>query len=297
MASESEFLTLLRTLPLHPGARELGDDCAILELGGETLILTHDAMAEGTHFRAEGDMADVAWKLVATNLSDLAAKGAEPLGIMLSYMLGKDDARFIVGLCEALDAFGIGILGGDTVRGAGPRSFGMTAIGRATHTPVPSRAGARPGDQIYVAGTIGAAMLGFDALQTGGTEHHSADMQAFLRPTPLLVEGKAIAPLATAMMDVSDGLLLDAGRMANASKVTFAILSADVPYAGGLTDPQARSAAIGWGDDYALLFTLPGETQPPVTAQRIGKVQARGSEAILLDQAPIPAAQQRGYTH
>ena len=93
----------MRGLVTHPAARGLNDDCAVLELGGETLILTHDAMAEGVHFLPGQDSADVAWNLVATNLSDLAAKGAEPLGVLLGYQLGGDDARFLAGLREVLE--------------------------------------------------------------------------------------------------------------------------------------------------------------------------------------------------
>lgn len=90
---ESEWIAALRGLATHPAARGLGDDAAVLELGQETLVLTHDMMVEGTHFLPGADMADVAWKLVATNLSDLAAKGAEPLGVLLGYALGHDDQR------------------------------------------------------------------------------------------------------------------------------------------------------------------------------------------------------------
>ena len=147
---EADFISLLRKLPLHPAARGLDDDVAVLEIGSETLILTHDAMVEGTHFLAHHDPADVAWKLVATNLSDLASKGAKPVGALLSYTLSDHDARFVEGLGEALDAFELPLLGGDTVSGKGPLTLGMTAIGRTTHKPVPSRGGSKPGDSIYV---------------------------------------------------------------------------------------------------------------------------------------------------
>ncbi|QYU68124.1 thiamine-phosphate kinase [Leptolyngbya sp. 15MV] len=134
----------------------MADDCAVLELGGETLVLTHDTMVEGVHVLPGQDMADVAWKLVAVNLSDLAAKGAEPVGVLLGHMLGEDDARFVEGLREVLDAYDVPLLGGDTVRGSGPRAWGLTAIGRATCAPVPSRGGAMPGDALYLTGPVGA---------------------------------------------------------------------------------------------------------------------------------------------
>jgi thiamine-monophosphate kinase len=102
-------------LATHPAARGLDDDCAVIAIGGETLVLTHDMMVEGVHFVPGQDAADIAWKLVATNMSDLAAKGAVPVGVLLGYMLGRDDARFLVGLGEALDHYGAPLLGGDTV--------------------------------------------------------------------------------------------------------------------------------------------------------------------------------------
>src|ERR1700760_507411 len=98
MTGELAFVEALRRLATHAGARGLDDDCAVIEFGGEALVLTHDMMVEGVHYLAGQDPADVAWKLVATNMSDLAAKGAEPVGALLGYMLGRDDARFLAGL-------------------------------------------------------------------------------------------------------------------------------------------------------------------------------------------------------
>jgi thiamine-monophosphate kinase len=259
----------------------------VLELGGETLVLTHDSMVEGVHFLSEQDPADLAWKLVATNMSDLAAKGAQPLGVLLGYQLGRDDARFVAGLAEALAHYGAPLLGGDTVSANGPQSLGLTAIGRATHCPVPSRGGARAGDGLWLTGPVGAAMLGFEALKAG-----AGDSIAYRRPLALLAEGQALAPLVTAMMDVSDGLLLDAARMADASGVTLAIDRAAVP----IVTPEARrDEALRWGEDYRLLFTLPADLSPPVPAYRIGTVEPRGDHALLLDGTPPPG--KLGYLH
>ena len=197
MTAELAFIESLRKLAQHPAARGLDDDCAVLEIGGEALVLTHDTMVEGVHFLAGQDPADIAWKLVAVNMSDLAAKGAEPLGALLGYMLGADDARFLSGLEEALAFYDAPLLGGDTVSGTGPQVLGLTAIGRATHRPVPARAGARPGDGLWITGAVGAAMLGLEALRTG-----TGDTRAYRRPQALLAEGQALAPHVTAMMDV-----------------------------------------------------------------------------------------------
>ncbi|MFU7527890.1 thiamine-phosphate kinase [Qipengyuania sp. ASV99] len=284
--TEAEFLAALRTLPLHPGARDLRDDCAVTEIGGVSLILTHDVMSEGVHFRSDADLADVAWKLVAVNLSDLAAKGAEPIGLLLGHALSSGDARFIIGLREALSAFDVPLFGGDTVAASpGARTFGITAIGRATSRTVPCRSGARAGNAVYVTGTLGRAMLGFE----GQADH----AEAFNRPRPRLAEGRALASHVTAMMDVSDGLLLDAYRMAEASAVTLAIQSASVP----VSDPLRLQECLRWGDDYELLFTLPNETISPVPATRIGSVEQRGTAPLTLDGQAIASTKGLGFQH
>lgn len=286
---ELAFIEALRALAVHPGARGFHDDAAVLEVGGEVLVLTHDAMVEGVHFLAGQDPADVAWKLVATNISDLAAKGAEPIGVLLGYQLAGDDARFVSGLAEALEYFGAKLLGGDTTGGNGPQSLGLTAIGRATVRPVPSRSGARAGDTIWLTGSVGGAMVGLEALRSG-----SGDSTAYRRPQARLTEGLALAGQVTAMMDVSDGLLLDALRMATASAATFAIDSSAVPIAV----PESRRAeALRWGDDYELLFTLPAGTQPAAPATRIGEVREAGENALLLDGKPLPAGDKPGFVH
>lgn len=261
----------------------------MLEIGGEALVLTHDAMVEGVHFLSGQDPADVAWKLVATNISDLAAKGAEPIGVLLGYQLGTRDARFVEGLAEALEHYDAKLLGGDTTGANGPQSLGLTAIGRATVRPVPSRSGAKAGDSIWLTGKLGAAMLGLEALQSG-----TGDSAAYRRPQARLAEGLALAPQVTAMMDVSDGLLLDASRMAKASAATFAIDSAAVPIAA----PEHRRAeALRWGDDYELLFTLPAGIVPAASATRIGEVRDLGPDPLLLDGKSLPAGDEGGFVH
>ncbi len=303
MADELAFIAGLRALPLHPGARGLTDDAAVLEVGGETLVLTHDAMAEGVHYLAHADpnadMADVAWKLVASNLSDLAAKGAEPVGVLLGHVLGpktddNDDARFLAGLEDVLTHYNVPLLGGDTIAAKGPRTLGLTAIGRATHTPVPSRAGAQPADQLYVNGQLGAAMLGYETLRDGTGDGGAADPSAYLRPMARLAEGIALAPQVTAMMDISDGLLLDAFRMAEASGVTLALDSALVPCA---VPASRRQDALRWGDDYELLFALPAGIEPAIPATRIGEALARGGAPLVLDGEALSDAAGLGYQH
>lgn len=291
---EAAFITALRALAPDPAARGLDDDVAVIALGGEHLVLTHDMMVEGVHWLPGQDPADVAWKLVATNLSDLAAKGAAPLGVLLGYGLGGGEERFLAGLAQALAAFAVPLLGGDTVRRVGPAAHGLTALGRATHCPVPTRSGAQVGDRLWVTGSLGDAMLGFEALRDGREGRIGRDTTRFARPVPRLAEGRALAPLVGAMMDVSDGLLLDATRMARASGVTLAIDSAACPVPQDLP-PSRRQEALSWGDDYELLFTLPAGTTPPCPATCIGEALAAGPMPLLLDgacpQGPL------GYEH
>ncbi len=275
---------------MHPAARGLDDDAAVLETGGETLVITHDVLVEGVHFLPEADMGDVAWKLVATNMSDLAAKGAVPMGAMLGHMLGRDDDRFVAGLSEALEHYGCALLGGDTVSGIAQRSFGMTAIGRAVHCPVPSRGGAKPGQGLYMVGTVGAAMIGLEALRAGSAE----GSLAYRRPRALLGEGQALAPHVSAMMDVSDGLLLDAARMAAASEVTLEINSERVLLGCPV---NRRKEALRWGDDYALLFTADGADLPAVGARKIGYVVEPSGAPITLDGQPLTETDNLGYRH
>lgn len=279
--TESDFFALLRPLATHPAARGLLDDTAVL---GD-LVLTHDMLVEGVHFRTGDPARDVAWKLLAVNLSDLAAKGATPLGVLMGYALTGDsdwDAAFVDGLKVALAHFDTPLLGGDTVAIRGrPRVLSLTAIGRGAIAP--PRSGARAGDALCITGTIGRAGLGLH----GDPEH----LTAYLRPTPRLAEGQAIAPLVHAMMDISDGLLIDAQRMAAASGLALSIDLDAVPHVG------ERMAAVTAGDDYELLFAAPADLALPVAATRIGSF-ASGHGLTLFDRTgPVALPSRLGWEH
>ena len=299
--TEADFLTALRTLPLHPGALGLRDDAA--RLGN--LVLTTDTLVEGVHYLATDPPQDVAWKLVATNLSDLAAKGAVPVGVLLNYPLRAEsaagwDSAFLAGFAKVLAHFATPLLGGDTVSlpADAPRVITLTAVGDSPHAP--TRAGAHAGDALYVTGTIGDAGAGLAIAQ--GTPGPAPLLAAYRRPQPRLAEGQALAPIVHAMMDVSDGLLIDAARMADASGLAVAVELAALPlsqnylaFAG--TGLDARLAAATAGDDYELLFALPDGGQPPVSASRVGSF-APGTGIILTyhgKPAPLPAS--LGYSH
>lgn len=299
---------MMRAIAATPAARGLLDDAAVIEIGGEKLILTHDMMAEGVHWLPHADPADVAWKLVAVNLSDLAAKGAEPIGLLLGYMLsdGEWDAAFARGLKEAVRHFDVPLLGGDTV-GAnaamrrGARAAGMTAIGRASCANVPSRAGAGPGDALYVTGFIGDAKAGFDLAKDHAAGPQSL-LNAFNRPQPLLAQGRLLAPLVTAMMDISDGLLIDANRMAQASGLQVTIHVDAIPispaYAAIYGNAAAsRIEAASWGDDYQLLFAMPGDAKPPADATQIGGFLPGAGLRLMAAGTPLPNPTKLGFEH
>ena len=312
-AQEGGFIESLRTIAGHPAARELLDDAAVLDVAGTKLVLTHDMIVEGVHYLAADRPADVAWKLVAVNLSDLAAKGAGPLGLIAGYCLSGDadwDGAFVAGLGEASRAFDAPLLGGDTVAvpEGSARVLGLTAIGQAEAAP--SRSGARPGDLLFVTGTIGDAGLGL-RIALGEEEGPEALAARYRRPQPRLAAGHALAPIVHAMMDVSDGLLIDAGRMATASKAALRIdldrlpLSDDFRAVAG-SDRPARLSAATAGDDYELLFACHPDQREDVARiaaelalpiAEIGSV-TNGEGLRLFDGAEeIPLPARLGYEH
>ncbi len=264
------------------------------------MVVTTDTLVEGVHYLPSDAPEDVAWKLVAVNLSDLAAKGAVPEGLLLNHALADDDAwetRFVAGLAAAVTQFSCPIIGGDTVRlppGA-PRVSSVTAIGRSQ--VVPRRGGAQAGDGLWVTGTIGDAGAGL-TVACGGSGATRL-LAAYCRPVPLLAEGQRLAPVVHAMSDVSDGLLIDAQRMAAASGLAVTIeldqvpLSADYVAAAG----EDRLAAATAGDDYQLLFASGCALTPPVAATLIGRFGAGSGLVLRQGGAPIPLPDRLGFEH
>lgn len=276
-------------------------------MGGETLVLTHDMIVEGVHYLPGDPPADVAWKLVAVNLSDLAAKGARPIGALLGFTLGEAawDRAFADGLGSALAAFGVPLLGGDTVS-APVRVLGLTAIGRAAHIP-PNRSGARPGDLLWVSGTIGDAGAGLRVLQ-GALTPSDALVERYRNPRPRLEAGERLAPLVSAMMDVSDGLLLDAARMAAASGCAVRVELDSVPLSEAYLAllGEARIEAASAGDDYELLFATDPAQAGAILAlaeeiglplSRIGRFAAGAGLALNERGAPVALPARLGFEH
>ncbi|HLL31280.1 MAG TPA: thiamine-phosphate kinase [Allosphingosinicella sp.] len=311
MSAEPAFIESLRALATHPAARGLLDDAAVLDMDGRSLVLTHDMLVEGVHYLAGDPPADVAWKLVAVNLSDLAAKGARPIGALLGYSLGEDewDEAFVEGLATALTAFGLPLLGGDTVRGLGPRTLALTALGEAGG-PVPSRAGGRAGDHLWVSGSIGDSGAGLRGLK-GEIAREPFLVERYRNPRPRLEAGERLAPLVGAMMDVSDGLLIDAWRLAGSSRVAAQIDLASLPlsaeYLATLGEGrEARLAAATAGDDYELLFAAsPGRAAEILALQdelglplsRIGALAAGSGLRLTDGVSAVPLPPRLGWEH
>jgi thiamine-monophosphate kinase len=292
----------------HPAARGLADDAALL---GD-LVLTHDTIVEGVHYLPSDPPESVGWKLAAVNLSDLAAKGAAPAGALLSLTARGDgtwERRFLFGLGEACEQFDLPLLGGDTVvlPAGAPRVLGLTAIGRAGPA-TPARAGGQPGDRLWLVGTLGDAAAGLALLQ-GNENASGALVEAYRRPRPLLAEARALAPHVTAMMDVSDGLLLDAHRLASTSGCGLRIDLSRLPLSSAYRashgeNRAARLFAATAGDDYALLAALPPAFDAltilkgcSVTIACVGELTRDGAFVLVDDLGPVPLPERLGYEH
>ena len=306
---ESQAIQRLRRIATSPAALGLKDDTAILD----DLVLTHDSIAEGVHFLPTDPPASVGWKLIAVNLSDLAAKGAEPAAALLSLALSSDDAwdmGFLDGIEAVCESYGLALVGGDTIAlppGA-PRVFGLTAIGR-TRGRVPLRSGGQDGDVLWLVGTLGDSAAGLDLLRAD-PEATGTLVDVYRRPVPLLAAGQALAARAHAMMDVSDGLLLDTMRLAEASGLSAQIDLDALPLSRAFVaergaDLDARLFAASGGDDYALLAALAPDLDPlrlslprGTTIARIGTLAADGPRLSLVSgESPVPLPERLGHEH
>jgi thiamine-monophosphate kinase len=288
-----------------PGALGLTDDAALIDCPpGERLVVTVDAMVEGVHFLPDDPADLVARKLVRVNLSDLAAMAARPVGYFLTTALPKsrgDDwlAGFAAGLAQDQAEFGITLLGGDSVSTPGPVSLTLTAFGRIAAGSEVRRSGAKPGDLVFVSGTIGDGALGLEAAQGTLDGILPAAEVAYLAdryrlPRPRVTLGPLLSGLASAMMDVSDGLAGDLGHIAAASGVGGVIEAARVPLSSAAARLPGRLATVlSGGDDYELLFTAPPDRRTAVEAAAaaagvpvtiIGRIDA-GEGVRVLDPA------------
>jgi thiamine-monophosphate kinase len=299
-----------------PGALDLTDDAALL--GGDQVV-TVDAIVEGVHFRAGDPPELVARKLLRVNLSDVAAMGARPEHWLLAMALPShcDDAwveRFAAGLAADQAEYGIRLLGGDSTATPGPITLAVTMIGRLGVAGAVKRAGARPGDLVFVTGTIGDAALGLvaagRALDLGFAARQFLE-ERYLLPRPRVSVGWRLAGLAHAMLDVSDGLVGDLEHMAEVSGVAAEIDAAAIPLSDAAAEALAEApglieTVLTGGDDYELLFAAPSEAAPALRAiaaetgvpiTPIGRIrEGKGVRALDRDGGVLDFAT-TGYRH
>ena len=276
MASGEDSLIARYFKPLatDAGAFALDDDAAVLKARGDDIVVTTDAIVEGVHFLPDDPPDTVARKALRVNLSDLAAKGADPAGFVLTLALRKADeawlTAFASGLGQDTEAFGCPLLGGDTVSTPGPLTVSITAFGRVSEGKIVHRSGAKPGDRVMVTGTIGDAALGLDILKGGAVAAALAGNPSakeilvgrYRVPQPRNALSGAVRNSASAAMDVSDGLAGDLAKLCAVSGVSATIDAALVPASAPAAALLARGAVrlealLSGGDDYEILCTVP----------------------------------------
>ena len=322
-----EFEQIARLyLPLTEGSAEalgLKDDVAMLpSRPGFDLVITKDAVVEGVHFLSGEPLDLVARKLLRVNLSDLAAKGAEPHGYLLAAawpaaVAFEARARFAAGLAQDQAAYGVRLLGGDTVSTPGPMLFSLTMLGWTPQGRLVRRDGGRAGDAVLVSGTIGDAGLGLRAL-TGELEAlAAADREALVArhrlPSPRLELRDALRRHASAAADVSDGLLADAGHIGEASGLGVTLELDRLPlsaaasaWVAGEADPcGARLELATAGDDYEIVCAAAPEAVAPlvaaasaagVTLSAVGTLTPGSGLCVRFEGRPVPVGR-RGWTH
>ncbi len=279
-----------------PGGLGLGDDAALLQPEpGRELVLTCDAMVAGVHFLADDPPDLVARKLLRVNLSDLAAKGAAPLGYLLTVSVPRatrDDwfATFARGLAEDQVRFGVALLGGDTTSTPGPVSLSLTLLGTVKAGAMIRRAGARASDGVWVTGTIGDGALGLAVAQGRLADPSGYLVGRYRLPEPRL--GLGLAGIASAGMDVSDGLVQDLGHLCRAAGLGAEIDASLVPLseAARRAGPDWLSLCLTGGDDYELLLAVPERAATALVAAakdagvsvtRIGRFVDGAAEVVV----------------
>jgi thiamine-monophosphate kinase len=286
-------LGLLAELERRGLAQRIDADAALV---APDLVITQDALVEGVHFRLDWtSWRDLGWKAAAVNLSDLAASGAEPVGLVVTLgappaTAAEDVLELYAGIAEA----GVPVIGGDTTS-APQLVLGVTALGRSER--VPGRSGARPGDLAVVTGPLGASAAGYEALLAGVD---SPLIEAHRRPPLRLAEGQRLARDATAMLDLSDGLAADAAHVARRSGCRIVIELEQLPVADGVADLAGAvnrspwQLVCGFGEDYELLATLPPRAARDSGFPVVGRVEEGEGVALLLGGAPVVVA---GWEH
>lgn len=315
MPSEFALIERYFTRPTPGAVLGVGDDGAIVRpTPGMELVVSTDMLVAGTHFLADADPESLGWKVLAVNVSDLAAMGARPRWALLAAALPAATeswiAAFAKGFFACADDFGVEVIGGDTTRG--PRNFCVTIFGEVPAGQALLRSGARPGDELWVSGAPGRAALGLAHLQGRCVlaEPLRTDCLAALhRPQPRVTLGLGLRGLASAAIDVSDGLLADVGHVLERSAVAAVIRDAALPLPAADVEAELLcDCLLAGGDDYELAFAAPPAHHDAVVAlgerlglalTRIGDIVAGAAGTLtLLDSAgaPLPTGR-RGYDH
>lgn len=316
MPSEFDLIRQHFTRPTRHTDLGVGDDGALLRVApGMQLVVSTDMLVAGTHFLPDAAPADIGWKTAAVNISDMAAMGAQPRWITLALSLPEAKepwvAAFAAGFAQCCEAFGVDWIGGDTTRG--PLNLCATVFGEVPSGQAVLRRGGRAGDDIWVSGTPGLAALGLQQLL--GQRSLSADMRtrcltALHRPQPRVALGLALRGLATAMLDVSDGLAGDLGHILNQSGCGAALEEDMLPMADALAAcgdaDAARSALLHGGDDYELLFCAPVVCRAQIAAlaqsvtvplSRIGCLVVEAGLQLRDTQGALRPLAARGFDH
>lgn len=270
----------------------IGDDGAVLRpREGRDQVVVTDTLVEGRHFPAEFDAADIGWRALAVNLSDIAAMGAVPRIAFLNLTLPVAEhewlSAFAHGFFALADQSGVRLAGGDTTQG--PLTLTVTVIGEVKQNKSVLRNGAKPGDCICVSGSLGDAAAGLEVLQQG-TGSANALTDRFRKPEPRLALGRNLAGIASAAIDISDGLMADLGHILEASGAGARVQLSSLPISGALADYSecAPDYALAGGDDYELCFCIPEKNLPELRAMDngcditcIGEVTSERSLVVL----------------
>jgi thiamine-monophosphate kinase len=286
-----------------PLSSEIGDDCAILDLAPhERLATSIDTLVEGTHFDADAPPDQIAYRAVVSALSDLAAMGAEPRALLLALTLPAADDTFLQqfsrGIQQATEAYGVELIGGDTTRG--PLVITCTVMGVVPEKRALLRSGARPGDRVFVSGTTGdaaAALAVIGGAWPGDAKYKAYLLQRFYRPSARVELGRLLLDIASSAIDVSDGVLADAGHLCEQSGVGIRIHADYLPLSPALRSVPDQELARRWaltgGEDYELLFTVPEKlaAQVPEGCVWIGEVVEGGEVQCDFE------VEQTGYRH
>jgi thiamine-monophosphate kinase len=307
----------------RPEALGLVDDVALLDIDpADSLVVTADALIAGVHFLAEDPPALVARKMLRVNLSDLAGKGARPLGYLMTCALSDDVdeawlAEFTTGLAADQREFGLTLLGGDTTGTPGPLALSLTALGRVRRGRALLRSAARAGDVVMVSGTLGDGALGLDVQrrEIAGLPAVARDflIDRYRLPQPRLALGQALAVggVARAGMDISDGLLADLGHICDTSSVGAVLRWSDLPLSPAARTvlsaaPELSERIVAGGDDYELLVTVPAERVDAALAAAsalglplaaIGRIEARAGVRLLDPLGAEMRVAHTGYQH